>query len=343
MQNILEKIYATEASVTNAPNLLQEILKFDENVIDRAMDKDGLFLKQFARKSDIDHPHVREIFNGIMVENSNFAQTVIQLLAITQLAIEQNYWLVVEELKCVGQKLLKDNNVWKLPNIERQYVRLLKNRQEIRLQKTSEQLDLSSVFSKGDTFWSNSPNDFEIYYFKSEQYAKLIDKAVERAEYYKNLGCAVLYEEIVRSIKEFEIGFQQSYYGFHKIKMTEAAVILAKLNGFILRKNLSDNLCISIKIMGKINDFRPMICPLHLTNWESVEPIKKLVDFLEAFPAVNYKPIFDHFIFVISKLTNNTTVGQSILLGEKDGRCYFICFGEDCKILEKVVDYDIPF
>lgn len=108
-------------------------------------------------------------------------------------------------------------------------------------------------------------------------------------------------------------------------------------------------------------DYMPLAIPLH--EMEISSKMKQVVNYLENFPEADGKPIFDHFLVISPgptyprKITETYTVCEKsgkknifsdlmsaktflehtlikegyltpVLLGEKDGRCYFICFWE---------------
>lgn len=110
-------------------------------------------------------------------------------------------------------------------------------------------------------------------------------------------------------------------------------------------------------------DYMPLAIPLH--DVEKIpDSMKKVINHLEEFPEAEYKPIFDHYLIIspgpkyprinesscdifdktgkknnfsdpisAKKFLDNTLINEGyltpILLGEKDGKCYFICFWEN--------------
>lgn len=88
------------------------------------------------------------------------------------------------------------------------------------------------------------------------------------------------------------------YYGFQRISMTNAAVILAKE-------------------FGRVSNV--MVRPYNNKTIVNCD-IKKINYFLERFPTCNEKPIFDRYWVVDSGRETYA------LLGEADSKCYFIIF-----------------
>lgn len=113
-------------------------------------------------------------------------------------------------------------------------------------------------------------------------------------------------------------------------------------------------------------DYMPLVIPLH--DMEIIpDRMKEVINHLEKFPEAENKPIFDHYLIIspgpkyprtnkeslfdvfdvfdksgkknsfsdpilAKKFLDNTLINEGhltpILLGEKDGKCYFICFWE---------------
>jgi hypothetical protein len=292
-------------------------------------------LKYFAQEADLEHPN----FPKVLADD--VADTLIELLNVARLAWENKY---SKALSCFPKVIKK---MWdlRLPALMSQYVSVLKDpekRLEIRAQKRGSDISLAAA-CKGESVWFGLPEDFCIYARNSKAYEQQVVNIKQRAEKYKNLGCATLFKEIQKSIDEFEDNFKQSYYGFHRLKMTDAAIILAKMHGFELAM-AGDNYEIVAKAelfddikdpAAKVCAYTPVAYPSHAIILP--EPMQKMIAFLEAFPEAGGKPIFDHYIFVVPNIHPFLPQPEKramdgiflpILMGEKDGKCFFICHWE---------------
>jgi hypothetical protein len=146
-----------------------------------------------------------------------------------------------------------------------------------------------------------------------------------------------------------------NYYLDSKNSKTIIKIPASKLYDFEGRRNESTH--------SRINDFdyMPVIIPLH--EIDMTESMRKVIGHLDTFPEADNKPVFDNF-FIIScgpkfprtntdplvifdkngikstfsdkleakKHLELTLIKEQcltpVLLGEKDGKCYFICFWE---------------
>ena len=128
------------------------------------------------------------------------------------------------------------------------------------------------------------------------------------------------------------------YLGFHKIDLENASYVIAKMHGFVLT-----DCGIEPKVKSHPNVMHhPILVPYHLLADCVPTRVKDTIDFLEEFPELSDKPIFDHFRVLVPGVrclsstksqildTNKKLIKEKeivpILLGECDGRHYFICY-----------------
>ena len=98
--------------------------------------------------------------------------------------------------------------------------------------------------------------------------------------------------------------------------------------------------------LNKCEIYCPVVLPLHEVA-EKPEKIVEVINRLESFPEAANKPIFDHYIvlvpaFAVVDLGRHGEIKSQdtpdywqlikkgecvpLLIGEKDGKCYFICY-----------------
>src|SRR5690606_27755983 len=115
------------------------------------------------------------------------------------------------------------------------HVRLLKDKQEreeIRCLKRMQSIDLQGVYKKGEDAWNAQPDNFNRFLRFDTAYQDELNKAEKKAKRYEDLGCTAMASEIRRTIEMFKENIEQSYFGFNRITMTNAAITLAKSLGF---------------------------------------------------------------------------------------------------------------
>ncbi len=231
-------------------------------------------------------------------------------------------------------------------------------REEIRAQKRFQAIGLRVEFQR--SAWIDHAEDFVFYHRYSNRFDKELADAKARAEHFRNLNLPTMAREIEKSVTELTNQTKTGQYlGFNKITLTSAAITLAKLLGYQFEPNMDrpDDSA----IYDRTNGGRRLYCPIAYTLQEASDHISeemlKLCEFLEKFPEMGDKPIFDHYrvlvpnfdfsfstklsstygpdgnpIFFVNQEKNSDftmikdgqTVG--IFLGEKDGQMYFISY-----------------
>lgn len=198
--------------------------------------------------------------------------------------------------------------------------------------KKCKAINLTFAYSR-DEFWGDYPNYFSSYERHSFLHENEIVEAFKKRDLYQSLGYLSLSEEANRDLKEIK-QLNELYHGFHQIKVTSAAIILAKFLNFCFNKDgifVSNN-----SILLKYN---PFVCPINeIENSVPPEIIDKTT-LLEKLPDGN--PIFDLFALVVPTCCKDSMsaekdyknilsfyiknkIFKSILIGEKNNKFYFI-------------------
>lgn len=185
------------------------------------------------------------------------------------------------------------------------------NRDEIRRTKVTQTIDLSAIYKKGQMLWDSQPEDFSLYLRNSTKHQEEIEKTQKHAERFAQLGCESMAAEIMKSVAQFQGLFDDCHYGFRRLTMSGAALICAKMNGFKWISGL---------IVRNGDVYAPMIYPAH--EMELPGAIKETINHLDHYPESGNNPIFDHYIIVVPHF--HPEPKHMVLLGEKDGKCYFI-------------------
>jgi len=349
---------------------------YDSDLIEFALGDIGKQIVSFAMAVDIDHPEVANVFDGAFRSDSDFAECVLEILKVAKFAKENNLTKVVPSIlkSAARNKVAKD--VFKklsLPASCQMHARLLtqQSRNALRQQKKITSIDLRIIWRRGKELWNTLPNSFAQHVRFNTLHVDEIEHAERKAERYLELGCKDLYSLIMSDLQDFKIK-QEKYFGFNRITMTNAAVILAKLLGFELFVRNTGNLV--YKIVAPYNlfpeltkngspiffEYQPRAYPFHSLSQHIPDDMRRVVNLIEAFPDAGKKPIFDALWFLVPGL-NQPEKAQGgwyfhkdgkcvkffdeaeakmaldlfmikknyinpILLGERDGKCYFITY-----------------
>lgn len=384
------------------PSLLYRVVECDDALLEFTLGKMGQKLRSFAQNVDFQHPEIVSIFDGVIANDQDFAQECMELLVLGQFARDHNLKRIVPAL---GRALTKESlarNIIKkidIPANNRMHVRLLKDskeREEIRMTKRMQIIDLQSVYKKGEEIWNAQPDNFTKFLRFDTAYQDELKVAEKKALRYEELGCTSLAAEVRKSIQSFREHIEQSYYGFNRITMTNAAVILAKSLGYTHGLSYGTwttegKITVNRKFFGKYNfdpeqtmefspivssvagspiftqkvqapyNYEPRVYPLHEFANIMTDNVRSTISLLEAFPDAGDKPIFDHFGVIVPGVafplenqkmytfSDERGVVQSystreealktldsiliqgeyfhaVLVGEKDGKCYFISY-----------------
>lgn len=379
------------------PKLLQQVMECDEDTLNLSLGGIGNKLKLFAQNLDFEHPEISSIFDGLIADDQEFAKECLELLALAKFAKEKNLCRVIPSLGNFLSRNIANKNILKkidIPVNSKIHVRLLKNpisRKEIRLTKRMQIIHLQSICNKDQDVWDAQPDNFNKFLRFDSAYEEDVVAATKKANRYRELGCISLADEIQKSIDIFRDHMQHSYYGFNRITMTNAAIILAKSLKYKFKQTEDSQIIVERKFFGKYNfdpdqptefspyisqmagfpifslktqlpfKYEPRIYPLHELSELISEEVQSTIDLLENFPEADNKPIFDHFGVIVpgvafplpsedfhtfvnkqgvaqtyssredalkalDKILINSGFFTPILIAEKNGKCYFICY-----------------
>lgn len=222
----------------SVPSLLFRVIECDDDLLEFTLGKVGQKLRLFAQDVDFQHPEIVSIFDGVIANDQVFAQECMELLVLGEFARDHNLQRIIPVLgRALTKESLNRNIIKKIdvPANNRMHVRLLKDckeREDIRMTKRMQIIDLQSVYKKGEETWNAQPDNFTKFLRFDTAYQDDLKMAEKKATRYEELGCTSLAAEVRKSIESFREHMEQSYYGFNRITMTNAAVILAKSLGY---------------------------------------------------------------------------------------------------------------
>lgn len=379
---------------SDIPELVLKLQNYDDQVIQIGLGDFGGKLKKFILQADLSHPEFPNAFDGILSDNQDFSLHCRELLSLANFVKQENLNLV---LPLFNQFLYKEYKTAikkiEIPSVNRVNVRFLKDKEEreqIRCSKKMQIIDLQGIYKKGKSFWDAQPNHFSRFLRFDTGYQDELKKAEKKVKRYEELGCRALADEVQKTMDLFREHTKCNYFGFNRITMTTASVILAKSLGYVyVEDNSGDKIVVNrkaffnfnpeplieynpyVSIMNGINaftekpqtpyDYEPRVYPYYEFASIASEETQKIISHLENFPDVGNKPIFDHFgvivpsvDFPLRKSDSFTFLDKSgilrvfdaredatknldkmlienkdmypIIIGEKDGKCYFISY-----------------
>lgn len=314
------------------------LLPADANLVRAGLGEVGVELYDFVHAIDLDHPDLSAILSGILIRPTTTAKRFAQYINLVRFAQEQALTEILPDIPKMALRSV-EKDLRSIIKPYSQYVRFLAKavqREESRKTKEAKSFDVGFLAKKGNFNWDSIPQDFSMYCHNSASYQEEVERAKKKALRFKDLNCTSLYKEILNNINEFKEEFEKDYYGFRYITVSKSACILAKMHGITYSAS-------PFRLMsnegGRSYSYWPRIYPFHEfkrhMHFLMPSSIVKLVEHLESFPSANNKPIFDHFLVVVPSLENlkpdqdiqNIQCHSScpVLLGEADGKCYFIC------------------
>lgn len=190
--------------------------------------------------------------------------------------------------------------LWRLtPKIDysfRSKVRLYKDanrRLELREQKLHHQVPLRPVHK---VYWESMPKNFACYKRDNAEFPQELSKAKERANRYRQLGCESMASQIDADLARCQARVDE--HGFHEIYLLDAVLINAKQSGMVISQE-------------------------DLIKITHPDGSHYLFYLSPAVPPQEWEKLFDHFMVLDNK----------VLLGERDGMCYYISEGENYETL----------
>jgi hypothetical protein len=206
----------------------------------------GERLSRYIDKINIEHPDVNGIATnpqwGEFSKELDYAISLCQTQRDENLggfaSLKQELFSIEDKLETVKTKLGNDyKNV--LRQISFVQPRLIKNPQERHLARevkksaSTQQVSLIKNYASGENYFHDKPDDMRslVRFVNDETQIHALNEKIKTFSHHKmNEVCRTL-EKRINLIKEFN---KENYCGFHKIKTSDAAILLAKMHGFRL-------------------------------------------------------------------------------------------------------------
>lgn len=349
--------------------ILKIIKDFDEETVRGSLADTGSRLLGFVEEVGLSHPDLVNLvdgqltssnpdsFNWVAVDTLRLISQVNELsmggytrAAVRQILMAHAYTSVVRQ--SIGSPLATQRHVRFVPDRER--------RDTIRASKEWQPIDRIYDIS---AHWSQYDN-FDIFFRGVNRYQKDIDQAETRLAHFKNLNLPSMATEIEKSLRNIKSQVDcDSYYGFNKLDVNLASIILAKLHDFQVENDeiyaTPDNFQYPHwKGVFTTLSYQPRLYPHWVWKDHTPKRITEIIDLLESYPEAGGHPLFDHYRILVpgvaytgySYKTYEETDEQKefedhwevvceldkdmvkyrdlvpILLGEREGEHYFICY-----------------
>lgn len=316
------------------PTLFRLVRECEPEQVSFALGKLGEKLRAFAELVDFEHPDIGHAFDGVLEDQGDLAEECKELLLLAELARQHKLEKVRPQISTILKREIPKELLRKIdsPQVNRLNVRFLKSpedRRKVRATKMAQVIDLRSVCRRGEDVWEAQPNGFRRFVRFNAAYQEEMQKVEKKAQRYLELGCTGMHAEVVKSLEAFKTQVQESYYGFNRITMTHAAVVLAKSLGYRLHQPyllsdighrreyriVADRFLFKDYMFGAVEAggdmkyaatrrpetfaYEPRVYPLH-DLWSCAPPdVVKIIEQLEAFPEAGGRPIFDHFGVIV--------------------------------------------
>jgi|688.fasta_scaffold164456_2 hypothetical protein len=298
-------------------NSLAQIINYDPIVIEMALGDAGKSLYNFIKIADLENEEIYEYID------EEICDKILQIIRLVDYGYKNNLDKSIISLSKFYKKIIS-NDFCSLEKKVR-FIKNLETREEYRREKKSYQISLITFYKKCHILWHNLPDNFDCYerYSTKNNSEELRIKSNRFAE----LNCDFIKDCIDEHIKDIEFNYSKIIFGFNKISIRNASVILSKFHGYKLKKHDRYHL-----IKNEDEVYSPKIYPLHY--FDKTEKISRLIEDLES------DSIFDHYMILMpsyrekdkitsfeeeSELIKNKSI-TPILLGDRDGESYFISY-----------------
>lgn len=194
-------------------------------------------LKYFCDHVDLDHPHTQPTLRDGFQADSEFNSTLREVMAFTTLPSGKEMPRVLALLResFTKAKSMKDVRV----AIYKPHARTLKTqevRDEARSKKTCKEVAIKEWLDKARG-WNDHPASFKSFTRMNDAHAADVAANNRKSKKMAELGMTALAGSFGKRNEIIASFLGEQYAGFTKIKMLDAAIILAKVHGAVHRED----------------------------------------------------------------------------------------------------------
>jgi len=300
---IEEQIYKVNSvyqkPIAQPVNILSKFREIPLDLARTAMGSFGEKLYYFSRDIDIDHPDLKNIFDGQLtsVVSGSFSQDACELLEICKFAADNLYLSILSKFDRVITKNHYYKSISKIIHspfqnlLNIRFLPFSEDRTSIRWLKKDFVVNLNSSSEIGY-------NSFDAFVRNYDIYGEQIKEANCKAEHFYNLKCPILAHEIEKTVEHLKSIVKDRYYGFNRISLLQTALIMAKLMGYefsdVIYVKKSDFPYKFWKTCSHNNlAYTPMLYPYHMLILS--KRVSDLINYLDNFPEIGYRALFDNY------------------------------------------------
>ena len=299
--------------------LLDKIVDLGSDFLYSLLGDVGIGLFNFALKADRSNVELNSFLS------SNNALCFLEILTIAKIAKENNLDLAFKAIANEARTAVVDLDSIAISKEDRRYARFMNKEQKDIIRFSRKEHALSSVFfrTKIAKSFNAFPNRLDFL-----EVIKTYEKIYNR---YFSLGC----EELAFKVNTVLKKLKDDFVGFKRMSIFDAACFLAKINGFISYENN-----ILINTQRASYQFVPTIYPYEQVKKFASEEVSNIINKIES------DALFDEYLVIVpsfgacfkkleEKINTPNRVDdlkileknllKSLVLGDRDGDCYFIC------------------
>ena len=389
-QRILKRIYDCEEpqSRKEASGLLREIRDYTAEDVFLGLGEVGKKIQDFSFAIDLSHPDLPNVLDGCLVGQvaDSYSKDASDLLRLS--TCSKNWNLSKNVLDSLRQAISShkchrevrtdiDSPVSNLLHVR--FVPDKNTRKSIRCMKSAQNMPISLLCKKDREFWDNQYSDFDYLRRGRMCFWNDIKMATNRKKHFEEYGLSSMVKAIEDNISLMQKkSCENTYCKFNKVSLTNVAAILGKMMGYVYEEpsgSLKGRVYAPLELFQGYNfsDSSQMVLQAEWFGESTLEyltkiynaweipvsfQMEKLLDFLEEYPDMSGKPLFDHYrVFMPSVIYPTPSMSTSsddfwqmnyggllseqkrvdldlvkkglmlaVLLGERDGEHYFISY-----------------
>ncbi len=288
----------------NFLKISKKILQAKSNFIFKFFGSTGLNLYNFISKVDSNHSDLNFLINE---DHELFCELLQLCNYIKNNKLKRAQDFIIKNI----EKYNFDFYQTTLLKNSKRHARFLSNKEKIRFSKKKYKF-CSDSFNKDISKLAHEiPNELDLFEKNNTSRMGKIKDLEKKKQRYEYLRC----KEFSSSIsKVIELLSQRDHHGYRRIPLKVAACFSAKINDIIIDEK-----------------YQPSIYPFF--KFEKFSSLETLSHIKEA--ENNGFSYFDHYLIMVPSFKNNsenddfdalvTRKTKCLVLGEKDGLCYFIC------------------
>lgn len=189
--------------------------------------KFGERISELSGQLNLDHPGLPNIFDGDFGENGEISSSVESILQSSPILAEKGLTSIAE---MAAKEFLRGKSAKRFLKSEigaRFFPDEMIDRE--RSQKKSSEIRLTTIIKDLRSAWDSSPSSLEMFARNSDPFEEQLVEARNRVDYYRNIGITSNAKKIAEQIAAIEERQRKRHYGFNRMKVAEAAIILAKI------------------------------------------------------------------------------------------------------------------